>query len=52
MLSRYSFSRMRSDQEGAKAVSHYRKGKAGDWPNQDGCAENRAALRAVRAGTI
>jgi hypothetical protein len=29
LLSRYSFSRMRSDRQG----SHYRKGKAGDWRN-------------------
>jgi len=33
LLSRYSFSRMRSDPEGTAVVSHYRKGKAGDWRN-------------------
>jgi hypothetical protein len=33
LLSRYSFSRMRSDREGAGSTSHYRKGKSGDWRN-------------------
>ena len=33
LLSRYSFSRMRRDQASAGTVSHYRKGKAGDWRN-------------------
>lgn len=33
LLSRYSFSRMRKDRETAGKVSHYRKGKAGDWRN-------------------
>lgn len=33
LLSRYSFSRMRKDREAAGKVSHYRKGKAGDWGN-------------------
>jgi Sulfotransferase domain len=33
LLSRYSFSRMRSYPEGAGSISHYRKGKAGDWRN-------------------
>ncbi|MFC6021429.1 sulfotransferase domain-containing protein [Plantactinospora solaniradicis] len=33
LLSRYSFSKMRSDQGAAGSISHYRKGKAGDWRN-------------------
>lgn len=33
LLSRYSFSRMRSDRESTGVISHYRKGKAGDWRN-------------------
>ncbi len=33
LLSRYSFSRMRGDREAAGSVSHYRKGKPGDWRN-------------------
>jgi hypothetical protein len=33
LLSRYSFSRMRSDRERSGQVSHYRKGKPGDWRN-------------------
>jgi hypothetical protein len=33
LLSRYSFSRMRSEREIAGTVSHYRKGKSGDWRN-------------------
>jgi hypothetical protein len=33
LLSRYSFSRMRSDRESAAPTSHYRKGKPGDWQN-------------------
>ena len=34
LLSRYSFAKMRSDRAAASAtVSHYRKGKAGDWQN-------------------
>ncbi len=33
LLSRYSFSRMRKDRETSGQVSHYRKGKAGDWRN-------------------
>ncbi|WP_026189495.1 sulfotransferase domain-containing protein [Salinispora mooreana] len=33
LLSRYSFSKMRKDREAAGKVSHYRKGKAGDWRN-------------------
>ncbi|SCL29083.1 Sulfotransferase domain-containing protein [Micromonospora pallida] len=33
LLSRYSFSRMRKGQESPGQVSHYRKGKAGDWRN-------------------
>lgn len=33
LLDRYSFSRMRSDRAAAGTVSHYRKGKAGDWRN-------------------
>jgi hypothetical protein len=33
LLDRYSFSRMRGGREGAGAISHYRKGKAGDWRN-------------------
>ena len=33
LLSRYSFSRMRSDRPGPETVSHYRKGKPGDWRN-------------------
>jgi len=32
LLSRYSFSRMRSDPPGAES-SHYRKGRPGDWRN-------------------
>jgi hypothetical protein len=31
LLSRYSFSRMRSAPAGAATTSHYRKGKSGDW---------------------
>lgn len=31
LLSRYSFSRMRGDRGGDSSVSHYRKGKPGDW---------------------
>jgi hypothetical protein len=33
LLSRYSFSRMRSDPESTQTVSHYRKGRPGDWRN-------------------
>jgi hypothetical protein len=33
LLSRYSFSRMRTDRAGAGSTSHYRKGKPGDWRN-------------------
>lgn len=33
LLSRYSFSRMRKDRESSGKISHYRKGKAGDWRN-------------------
>jgi hypothetical protein len=33
LLSRYSFSRMRGDRHKGQAVSHYRKGTAGDWRN-------------------
>ncbi|NYT95167.1 sulfotransferase domain-containing protein [Salinispora sp. H7-4] len=33
LLSRYSFTKMRKDREAAGKVSHYRKGKAGDWRN-------------------
>jgi len=33
VLSRYSFSRMRSDRGAAGTVSHYRKGQSGDWRN-------------------
>lgn len=33
LLSHYSFSRMRSEKEVAGAISHYRKGEAGDWEN-------------------
>ncbi|RSM65034.1 sulfotransferase [Actinoplanes sp. ATCC 53533] len=33
LLSRYSFSRMRGEREIAGKVSHYRKGKSGDWRN-------------------
>jgi len=33
LLARYSFSRMRSDRASAGPVSHYRKGKPGDWCN-------------------
>lgn len=33
LLSRYSFSKMRSDRESTGTISHYRKGKAGDWRN-------------------
>jgi len=31
LLSRYSFSRMRGDQKAAGTISHYRKGRPGDW---------------------
>jgi hypothetical protein len=33
LLSRYSFSRMRGGRETVGSISHYRKGKAGDWRN-------------------
>ena len=33
LLSRYSFSRMRGDRQGAGSISHYRKGRSGDWRN-------------------
>jgi hypothetical protein len=33
LLSRYSFSRMRGERETTGRVSHYRKGKPGDWRN-------------------
>ena len=33
LLSRYSFSRMRKDGDSSGRISHYRKGKAGDWRN-------------------
>ncbi|MBX7268101.1 sulfotransferase domain-containing protein [Micromonospora sp. Llam7] len=33
LLDRYSFSKMRKDQETSGRISHYRKGKAGDWRN-------------------
>ncbi|WBB52025.1 sulfotransferase domain-containing protein [Verrucosispora sp. WMMD573] len=33
LLDRYSFSRMRKEQENSGRISHYRKGKAGDWRN-------------------
>ncbi|NIL40791.1 sulfotransferase domain-containing protein [Salinispora arenicola] len=33
LLSRYSFSRMRKDQEIPGKIPHYRNGKAGDWRN-------------------
>jgi hypothetical protein len=33
LLSRYSFSRMRSTPERPETVSHYRKGRPGDWRN-------------------
>ncbi|AVT28830.1 sulfotransferase [Plantactinospora sp. BC1] len=33
LLSRYSFSKMRSAPEGAGTISHYRKGRSGDWRN-------------------
>ncbi|MER7457914.1 sulfotransferase domain-containing protein [Micromonospora sp. NPDC126480] len=33
LLSRYSFSKMRKDRESSGQISHYRKGKAGDWRN-------------------
>jgi hypothetical protein len=33
LLSRYSFSRMRSDRASTETISHYRKGKSGDWRN-------------------
>ncbi|NLU78873.1 sulfotransferase domain-containing protein [Micromonospora sp. HNM0581] len=33
LLDRYSFSRMRKEQEDSGRISHYRKGKAGDWRN-------------------
>jgi hypothetical protein len=33
LLDRHSFSRMRKDRGDAGSVSHYRKGKAGDWRN-------------------
>ncbi|MEQ4300467.1 sulfotransferase domain-containing protein [Plantactinospora sp. B6F1] len=33
LLSRYSFSRMRNTQASDPALSHYRKGKPGDWRN-------------------
>ncbi|MBO4210852.1 sulfotransferase domain-containing protein [Micromonospora echinofusca] len=33
LLSRYSFSRMKKNVESPGQISHYRKGKAGDWRN-------------------
>ncbi|GAA3771478.1 hypothetical protein GCM10022225_68380 [Plantactinospora mayteni] len=33
LLSRYSFSRMRSSRESVGSISHYRKGAPGDWRN-------------------
>lgn len=33
LLSRYSFSKMRKDRESPGQISHYRKGKPGDWRN-------------------
>ncbi|MFI7540044.1 sulfotransferase domain-containing protein [Actinoplanes sp. NPDC049599] len=33
LLARYSFSRMRKEPAGTEKVSHYRKGKSGDWRN-------------------
>ncbi|MFE0588248.1 sulfotransferase domain-containing protein [Micromonospora echinospora] len=33
LLARYSFSKMKKDRESAGQISHYRKGKAGDWRN-------------------
>ncbi|MGN9810010.1 sulfotransferase domain-containing protein [Micromonospora sp. BQ11] len=33
LLDRYSFSKMRKDRESPGEISHYRKGKAGDWRN-------------------
>jgi hypothetical protein len=33
LLARYSFANLRGDQGGGGTVSHYRKGKAGDWRN-------------------
>jgi hypothetical protein len=33
LLSRYSFSRMQGGRAAVGSVSHYRKGKAGDWQN-------------------
>ncbi|RKN43363.1 sulfotransferase domain-containing protein [Micromonospora endolithica] len=33
LLARYSFSKMRQDRAAAGQISHYRKGKAGDWRN-------------------
>ncbi|MEW2382267.1 sulfotransferase domain-containing protein [Micromonospora sp. NPDC047707] len=33
LVSRYSFSKMRKDRQSPGRISHYRKGKAGDWRN-------------------